>query len=286
MEAISTDNEAIKSDTTSIKQAIPALQDGVDGIRQDRLRETVLAWISSADFAAQQSDIMSKRQAESGLWFLKSPEFINWIQGPRKTLFCPGIPGAGKTTIAAIAIDYLMTIQSNSTGVAYLYCDYKSQTDQSATSLLAALLKQLLQAQPLIPEKIELLHAQHKERGTKPSLDELFSGLHLVAGDCSRTYIVVDALDECSDGGGRTKLLGALRDLQIQTNVCLMVTSRFIPDIESDFKSDPHLEIRASDADLKRFVAAQIYRLPKCIQRDAELQSLLESKIVEAADGM
>jgi ethanolamine ammonia-lyase large subunit len=50
--------------------------------------------------------------------------------------------GAGKTIIAAMAVDHLMkTVQSSSVGVAYVYLNYKAQKEQNATNLLAALLK-------------------------------------------------------------------------------------------------------------------------------------------------
>jgi hypothetical protein len=53
-----------------------------------------------------------------------------WLSEPHATLFCPGIPGAGKTMVAAIAIDYLLKpVQSSSHGVAYVYCNYKAQEE-------------------------------------------------------------------------------------------------------------------------------------------------------------
>jgi hypothetical protein len=65
-----------------------------------------------------------------------------------------------------------------------------------------------------------------------------------------------------------------------------MVTSRFIPDIQQEFRSALKLEVRASDEDVRRYVAGQIPRLPKCIQRDDEMKSLVQGKIVKAVDGM
>lgn len=65
-----------------------------------------------------------------------------------------------------------------------------------------------------------------------------------------------------------------------------MVTARFIPDIEDAFRGALRLEVQASEEDVKRFVAGQIFRLPRCIQRDPALQILLQEKIVDAVDGM
>src|ERR1700712_1045056 len=103
-----------------------------------------MRWLSPSDFAAQQHDFISRKEEGTGQWFLDSAEFKAWQQGPEKTLFCPGIPGAGKTMIAAIAIDHLYKrSRSEEIGVAYLFCNYKAQQVQTSTALLAVVLKQL-----------------------------------------------------------------------------------------------------------------------------------------------
>ncbi|KAL9632851.1 MAG: hypothetical protein Q9204_003629 [Flavoplaca sp. TL-2023a] len=96
---------------------------------------------------------------------------------------------------------------------------------------------------------------------------------------------MIDALHD-GQGSTRRQFLAKLRDLQAGRDVRLMVTARFIPDIEDAFKGALKLEVRASEEDVKRFVAGQIHRLPRCIQRDPALQYLLQEKIVDAVDGM
>ena len=273
------------------KQTLKAAKNaeiGVDAIQQSQLRDGILKWISSTDFPSQQSDIIDRRQKGTGQWFLDAPEFNNWIHGSKQTLFCPGMPGAGKTMVAAIAIDHLSrTIQNDTNGVAYMYCNYQSRADQNTTILLAAILRQLVQAQRSIPESVLRLHEHHSSRGTRPSLDEIFGTLQSVLRNFSNVYLVIDALDECLDQDGtRTRLLARVRDLQKEANLNLMVTSRFIPELEEEFEHVRRLEVRANHEDVKRFVTDQICELPKCIGRDTELQSLVEGKIVEAADGM
>jgi Cdc6-like AAA superfamily ATPase len=211
-----------------------------------------------------------------------------WLSEHRATLFCPGIPGAGKTMVAAIAIDQLLkSVQSSSHGVAYVYCNYKAREEQDTSRMLAAILKQLVQARLSLVDPVERLHKQHADRGTRPSPDEVFSALQDVLIHYSTVYIVVDALDECLDSDGtRRQFLAKLRDLQAGRDVRLMATSRLIPEIVDWFKEGLKLEVQASEEDVKRFVAGQIYRLPKCIQRDRMLQEFVQEKIVEAVDGM
>jgi hypothetical protein len=276
-------SQAINSDNRIIKAGVHAIQQD-----QDRQRHHIIAdWLSTTDFPAQQSDFIARREVGTGQWFLDSPEFTKWLCTPKETLFCPGIPGAGKTMMAAITIDHLMTIQSNSIGLAYIFCNYKAQAEQNITSLLAAILKQLVQARPSITEPVSRLYEQHSTRRTRPSLEEICNTLQIVLKNFSSVHIIIDALDECSDQDGtRRRLLAKLRDLRQEADLRLMFTSRFIPDIESEFRSVPMLEVRASDADVTRFVRGQMDRLPKCVRRDHKLQGFVEDKIVEAADGM
>ncbi|KFZ25413.1 hypothetical protein V502_00117 [Pseudogymnoascus sp. VKM F-4520 (FW-2644)] len=170
-------SQALKNDTTVITSMVRLLQESQDS-QQCRI---ITDWLSSTDFSAQQSDFIARRQKGTGLWFVVSPEFTNWLQGTKQNLFCPGIPGAGKTTIAAIAVDHIWkAFQGDNVGIAYIYCNYKRRETQTATGLLAAILKQLVQERPLYGEPDATLHKRHADRRTPPSLDEIRTALNSV----------------------------------------------------------------------------------------------------------
>jgi hypothetical protein len=248
---------------------------------------TMMQWLSPTDFPAQHHDIISRRQEGTGQWLLDSNEFKGWLQGSDGILFCPGIPGAGKTMMAAIAIEHLSRTAQADVGLAYLFCNYKSQVDQSIHGLLSALLKQLVQSRMDITAPVTHLYDHHSKKNSKPSRNEILTALSTICSNYAAVYLVIDALDECSDQDGtRSQLIEKLRDLQAKTNVRLLFTSRFIPEITENFQSEPVLEVRASKEDVERFVVGQIPRLPKCIGRDDELRLTVQSRIVEAVDGM
>lgn len=188
--------------------------------------------------------------------------------------------------IAAIAIDCLLeSAQSSAYGVAYIYCNYKSQADQDCASLIAAILKQLGQSLPSAVGPIEQLHHKHASRGTRPSLDDIFSALRDVVALHPYVFIVIDALDECKSET-RRQLLPKLLALQQEVDIRLMATSRFVPDVEDAFRQAIKLKIEASDEDVNQFVAGHIDRLPRCVQRNSALQDLVQERVVEAVDGM
>lgn len=284
-------SQAIKDDTDSTRMHVHSIQSGMNTVRQnqDLTRQRIfLEWISPTDYPAKQSDIIKRRQGGTGQWFLDAPEVASWLEGANASLFCPGMPGAGKTMMAAITIDHLLNSNWNSSyGLAFVYCDYKAQGVQDITSMLAAILKQLLQGRPSTFDYIEKLQQRQAIGGIRPSLDEIYSALRDVLAHYSTVYIVIDALDECKDHDGtRHQFLTKLQDLRVSQDIRLMVTSRFIPEIMDAFKDSPRLEVQASNDDVKHFVAGQTYRLSRCIQKSSALQEMVQDKIVEAADGM
>ncbi|OTA95054.1 hypothetical protein M434DRAFT_29263 [Hypoxylon sp. CO27-5] len=57
----------------------------------------VLKWLSPINYATQQSDLRERRQPGTSQWFLRQTEYQIWLRTLEQTLFCPGIPGGGKT---------------------------------------------------------------------------------------------------------------------------------------------------------------------------------------------
>ena len=158
-------------------------------------------------------------------------------------------------------IDDLNTRLQNdpSIGTAYLYCDFRRRDEQKAEDLLASLLKQLSQEQSTLPGDLKRLHDRHKDKRTRPSLHEISKTLHDVAAVYLRIFIVVDALDECQISDGcRMRFLSEIFDLQAKCGANLFATSRFIPEIIETFKGTTSLEIRASDEDVRVYLASRI----------------------------
>jgi NACHT domain len=220
---------------------------------------------------------------------LKTTAFINWVEEKQNTLFCPGIPGAGKTMIASIVVDYLKTsCPDGKTGIAFLYCIYKRRDNQEVDGLLASLLGQLAVWQPVVPESIRKLYHKHL-RGEKPrpSRDEIREELHCIMQAYSRIFIVIDALDECKTDPIRDKLLSEVYELQEGCDIRLMVTFRpnIVPKAPSS-GSVTTLEIRAHEEDIERYLSSQMSQLPRIVQDRNELQHKIKTRIINLVDGM
>jgi hypothetical protein len=251
--------------------------------------QSILTWLTPIDYAAQQHDFVRRRQAGTGQWLLDSKEFQSWLNTDKQTLFCPGIPGAGKTILTSIVVDELTTRFSNdpTIGIAYIYCNFRRQDEQKIDNLLASLLKQLSQSQPSLPGTVKKLYNRHETKRTRPSLREVSDALQAVTGLYPRVFIIVDALDECQISDGcRQQFLLVLFNLQAKCGANLFATSRPISSIEKAFEGKPVLEIRASEGDVRRYLDGHFFRLPGFVIRSLEFQEEIKTDIVKAVDGM
>ena len=249
----------------------------------------ILDWLTPIDYGPQHSDYLKSRQQGTGQWLLDSAEFKAWKESNNQTLFCPGIPGAGKTILTSIVINYLSSRFHNDskTGIAYIYCNFRRKDEQKVDDLLSSLLKQLAESQSSLPGSVKDLYDQHKPKRTRSSLDEILRVLRSVATMYSRVFVIVDALDECQVSDNcRARFLSELFSLQTQHRVNIFATSRLIPEIINQFKGSMSLEIRASSEDVERYLEGHVDQLPYFVQENRQLQKEIRTGISEAVDGM
>jgi Cdc6-like AAA superfamily ATPase len=261
----------------------------MDQLRKRNKHQTILDWLTPVDYATQQSDLIGTRQEGTGQWLLNSDQFRHWVDQSNQTLFCPGIPGAGKTMSAAIVVHELNTKFQNddSVGIAYVYCNFRRQYEQKPIDLLTSLLKQLIQGLPLIPQSIQTLYEHHQRKRTRPSINEIMQILQSVVRDYSKAFIIVDALDECQVSEGRRKqFLTELFNLQTKTVANLFATSRYIPEITREFDGSASLEIRASNDDVQKYLNDRMSRLRPFVSRNVILQEEIKTEIIKAVEGM
>ncbi|MCJ1345215.1 hypothetical protein MMC31_003421 [Peltigera leucophlebia] len=259
--------------------------------QDDQSSRDIINWLSPVNYHTQQDDFLRRRQEGTGKWLLDSDEFQAWLKLSKQTLFCPGIPGAGKTMISSIVIEHLQTKFENraNIGIAYVYCNYRQQQQQKAEDLLSSLLQQLTQQKSSIPGEVERLYEHHRKKQTSPSFNEIAAVLQSTILSYSEAFIIVDAIDECQVSNEvRKKFLSELFNLQANTQVNFFATSRIIPDIQKEFvnKNCISLEIRASEGDMRRYLNGHMSQLPRCVSKDLTLQEHIITEIINAADGM
>ena len=127
--------------------------------------------------------------------------------------------------------------------VAYFYIDFATREEESPTSILGSLLKQIVGRLEKVPDEVKQMFEDHKKEIGERRLRaaEIVKMLQAVTS-LQPTFICIDALDECAEGH-RPEILGSLRQiLEKSPNTRIFLTGR--PHIRSEI--DKHLSERAT----------------------------------------
>jgi len=116
--------------------------------------------------------------------------------------------------ISSLVIDELYD-QDGGRGatVACFYFDFAAREEQSPTSVMGALLKQVVSGLEEVPKEIVQAYEDQKKTigGRGPQLADIVAMLQTTASEM-RVFICMDALDECVPGY-RVKILDSLRQI-------------------------------------------------------------------------
>ena len=130
--------------------------------------------------------------------------------------------------VSSLVIDSLCDHTSGQNiAVACLYLDFAAQRGQSSTSMLGALLKQLVIGLGEVPEELVEAYKEQKSfiGGRRPQHNDIVNMLQTTSSK-KRTFICIDAIDECVPEH-RVKLLDSLNEiLQKSPGTKLFVTGR------------------------------------------------------------
>ncbi|KAF8846479.1 hypothetical protein BDZ45DRAFT_734210 [Acephala macrosclerotiorum] len=255
-----------------VKKLLQGLTDSLQQRQEPQVGEgSKLSWLSRIDYSSQQASLTRQREGR-GQWLLRTKEFTSWVGEKSQIMFCHGNPGAGKTFLTSLVVESLQKQfrKDTSVGIAYVYCSFRQQ-NRTVEDLFSNILKQLAENQDPLPEFIQSL--QHDKSQAS-------------ANGLRRTFIVVDAIDECrADDGSQAKLSSQLIKLRTESGANVFTTSRSIPAILSTFKGSIKFPIRAGNEDVIDFLEANYYRIPVAFEK-IDIQKEIETAILKSIDGM
>jgi ankyrin repeat protein len=225
----------------------------------------VLNWLehlAGLDFSRTQEINLSKRHDRTGTWFLEQAIFKAWYDGLTRTLWCHGIPGAGKTVMASIVIDYLKnTTKSTTSDTAclFIFFDEQNTAEQTAHRLCIELLRQLVSQQVEVSDKVRHLYSSCGRRCTSPSQHDVLDAVRQELTRFSRTWLVIDALDACPAHARENRREDFLRVIRtFPPTVNFLITSRQRNQQMRQWDAEEEVEITLNQHDLRRFIEGRI----------------------------
>jgi hypothetical protein len=262
---------------------------------QEEKLNKICSWLSAPDPTTNYHKAHKQRQAETGLWLLESAKFAEWKESAASRLWLYGIPGCGKTILSSTVIEHLLEHYQDSTNIVtvYFYFDFNDARKQDPELMLRSLLHQFLQRSVTIPRGVDALFSSCGNGQRKQSAHNLLEVMQQAAQEFTQVYVVLDALDECTQRSELMDMLETVAGWQLD-NLHLLMTSRKERDIERSLNSyiieenAVCLQRSVVDQDIQRYVQQRLHDDKNLANwnKDAAVRQEIEAVLMDGARGM
>jgi hypothetical protein len=173
--------------------------------------------------------------------------------------------------------------------MAYFYFDFIDTSKQSSKGLLSSL---VMQFSAQLPGSINILtqfHSQHLEGIRQPGTDALAEILKEIIKDFQHAYIILDALDECTE---QVVLLDLIKQIVAWklNNLHILATSQTEHNIEECLGSRASIKLNINtalvEADIRLHIRKRLQTVKALRNCSVPEQEEFETCLVEGAHGM
>lgn len=274
-----------------IQDEISEVKSLIERTNASHLSFMVRTWLMAPDASLNHKAACAKRYQSTGLWFINSYQYKNWLVERNSFLWLNGFAGCGKSVLCSTAIQYTFRElkQRSGVGIAYFYFAFNDESKKSDDNMLRALLLQLSGQLQDGEEDLERLHASYKSGS--PPVGVLLDLLQHLLGRFYDSYILLDAIDESPRDHRREAVLKTIQVIRnwALPGVHVLVTSRNELDIREALGPDDgqDLAMRNSeiDNDIHEFVSCQLSSDPK-LQRWQARHGEIQARLTTGAQGV
>lgn len=258
-------------------------------------KKEILDWLSAPDPSTNYQNACRSRHAGTGSWFLGGKGFSRWKMDPNSLLWLHGNAGCGKTVLSSTVITEILQLCSHSSGssLAYFFFDFNDSGKQKCSQMVRSIIEQLCCQSNDAMIEVESLFSSC-QNGQKPAdLATLMITLQAAIRKSKNTYIILDALDECSD---IVDLLAVIQEI-VEGSIPalhLLCTSRWLSTVEETVQnlttSDRIIQIQSKivDTDISNYISHRLQTDPKLRRwrKRPDIQEEIRAALTEKVDGM
>ncbi|KAI0301669.1 hypothetical protein B0F90DRAFT_1950194, partial [Multifurca ochricompacta] len=270
-----------------------------DQVKRNQLRQDLRRWLSPPDPSINHNIACGAHHSGTASWFFQGSIFSDW-KSSGSLLWIHGKPGSGKSILCSTIVQDIEAIcETGLASMAYFYFDFRDATKQNRHNLLLSVLIQLSVRSDPRCDILFNTYSAHDNGSRQPSDDILIQCLKRMISlpDQEPIYIVVDALDECSNTSGmptpREQVLDLIKNLigLSLPNLHICVTSRPEIDIRSSLEPLAPLHVSLHDQsgqkkDIVDYVRSVVQSDTKMRRWRQEDKTLVVETLSERADGM
>ncbi|KAL8656814.1 MAG: hypothetical protein Q9226_002552 [Calogaya cf. arnoldii] len=253
------------------------------------IRARIQKWLCPSEYAAESSDYNKHRRSycpNTGQWLRHSTQYLTWHNSGESALWINGIPGSGKSVVAASLIsDFL---EHEQFPVLYFFSRYANLANRTPKQMTRDWLSQLLDHSTLLQSRLKDLIEQTSSRESV-SFEDLWKCLCSAIVIFPKIYCVADALDEMESGNDwflhRLVELGRLKPSTMK----LVMTSRQAPHIEKIFREPMVLSINLDRTLIDQDIATYIHHLLSArpaVDVSEDQKTLIQTTVQRKANGL
>ncbi|KAI9881508.1 MAG: hypothetical protein M1830_000071 [Pleopsidium flavum] len=254
-------------------------------------REEIHRWLSAPDPSLNHVWAKEKRVPSTGSWFLMSEQFADWKTNPHSLLWIYGIPGCGKTILCSTIIENVLCQCQHdpAMAVAYFYFDFNDNEKQQYDKMIRSLITQLSMQCKSMPEALESLFSSHRKNGQQPVVSALLATLQQVFQEFRETFIILDALDECTE---KDELLSLIEGLPQRNmgELHILVASRREFEFEEGLRPLVTHQVCIQDAliraDIDLLIREHLQNDSRLKRWPVNLRKEIEETLINQAHGM
>jgi hypothetical protein len=248
--------------------------------------------LSAPDPSTNHHKARKQRQDDTGLWLLESGKFKIWKGDAASTLCLYGLPGCGKTILSSTIIEHLSQHCSDDTDMVtvYFYFDFNDTQKQDPELMVCSLLHQLLQRLAMVYRNTGA-YLSSCENGSRPPLHTLLEMTRQAMQEFSCVYVVIDALDECTQRLELLDVLEIIAGWQLQ-NLHLLMTSRkereIVTSVQGYVGDTMSLQSDIVDTDIQRYIQQRLSDDKSLTKwsKDTDMKREIEAALMRGACGM
>lgn len=278
------DTQRFQDDVTEMKSLLKL-------VKINQISSNIRDWLNAPDVTVDHNAACAKKHPGTGMWLVKSPQFLKWLKQENSVLWLSGFAGSGKSILCSTAIQFVLRHERSdpNVGIAFFYFTFNDGSKQDESSMIRALLLQL--SSQLQDGHVDLTRLYELYKAGMAPSSVLLERFHRLIQRFRHVYIFLDALDESPQTGPREYVLDALETMQkwgVQY-LHLFVTSRDEPDIREslDFLATQKVIMQNAgiDRDIVNFISSRL-------NEDRRLRKLLpyrdniQEKLAKGARGV
>ncbi|KAL1597828.1 hypothetical protein SLS60_008315 [Paraconiothyrium brasiliense] len=259
--------------------------------------EKIISWVCplpSDGAYASLDNALSRRLPGTGTWFIESDIFREWVSSATpSTIWITGLPGSGKTILCSSIIEHVREAVPPVIPTIFFFCDHRDSQKQTLDNFVMSILRQLLgHSTAALEHAKDMYKKNHFSRKSSPA--ERTPLLEELLAFTKESFIVVDGLDESTEGDAIADLLTMIVDRAESRGHCLrlLFSRRFDVNFEKRHKRISSRRLALADntrPDIEQYIQAQLAdRLERGLikVRDRALLSDMEQRIGSRAGTM